>query len=210
MGESALHPPSSRWYGGVNTVWYFHSGARPVRNTAGSAFTEMAGREAHHLNTRHCGPQSAVEYGPKRVIRLQGVDTHVMRRSAKNYYVELRNGYTIKIRQLVPKHDDMIGCIIDLLKLCSPAKVLDIGAEVGSLSLLVLRELPIAQLTAVEISEEMMSEAREALQTSVSRVLLVHKNILDFSPEGTFDAIFTNLVLHNIAFERKLELIFIK
>ena len=130
-----------------------------------------------------------------------------MRKSAKNYYAELRSGYTIKIRQLVPKYDEMIGCIVDLLKLCSPATVLDIGAGVGSLSLLALRELPAAQLTAVEVSEEMISEAREALQTSGSRVSLVHKNILDFSPEGTFDAIFTNLVLHNIAFDRKQKLI---
>ncbi len=130
-----------------------------------------------------------------------------MKKSAKNYYVELKNGYGDKIRQLVPKYDDMTRCIIDLLDLCSPATVLDIGAGVGNLSLIVLREIPGVQLTTVEASSEMISEAREALKSDANQVSLLHRDILDFSPEGAFDAIFTDLVLHNIPFDRKGELI---
>ena len=44
-----------------------------------------------------------------------------MKKSAKDYYAELKDGYGAKIRQLVPKYDDMTRCIVDLLKLCSPA-----------------------------------------------------------------------------------------
>lgn len=130
-----------------------------------------------------------------------------MKKSAKKYYAELRNGYAVRIRQLVPKYDDMIRCIVDLLKLSSPVTVLDIGAGVGNLSLTVLREIPGAHLTAVEVSEDMISEAREVFQSNAHRVSLHHKDILDFSPEGTFDAIFTNLVFHNIPFDSKGTLI---
>ena len=51
----------------------------------------------------------------------------VMKESAKQYYAELRNGYAVRIRQLVPKYDDMIRCILDLLKLSSPVTVLDLS-----------------------------------------------------------------------------------
>jgi len=130
-----------------------------------------------------------------------------MKKSAKKYYAGLRNGYAVKIRQLVPKYDEMTRCIVDLLKFSSPATVLDIGTGIGNLSFIVLGEIPNVQLTAVEASEEMISEARAHLPSNETRVSLLHQDILDFSPAGRFDAIFTNLVLHNIPFDRKSKLI---
>ena len=125
---------------------------------------------------------------------------------AKDYYAQLKEGYSTKIRQLVPKYDDMTRCIADLVKLRAPATVLDIGAGVGNLSRIILQEMPIVQITAVEASGEMISEAEKVLQPDLNRVTLVCKDILEFSPEATFDSIFSNLVLHNIPHDRKKKL----
>ena len=121
----------------------------------------------------------------------------------KDYYAQLKRCYLTKIRQLVPKYDDMARCIVDLVKLRAPSTVLDIGAGVGNLSYIILQELPGVQITVVEASEEMISEAARVLQPASDRLTLVCKDIAEFSPEATFDGIFSNLVLHNIPFDRK-------
>ncbi|UCC73152.1 MAG: class I SAM-dependent methyltransferase [Gemmatimonadota bacterium] len=122
-----------------------------------------------------------------------------MKKETRAYYADLKADYSIKIRQLVPKYDEMVECIVELLRLRSPRSVLDIGAGIGNISALVLESVPGARVTALEVSDEMFREAQANLEPAADRVRLVHQDIVDFEPNEGYDAIFTNLVLHNIA-----------
>ena len=130
-----------------------------------------------------------------------------MKKIAEDYYAELKTEYSVKIRQLVPRYDDMTRCITEILELCSPETVLDIGAGVGNLSQIILQNLPRVRVTAVDACEEMVSDARRLLQHAGDRITLLHTDILDFSPEGKFDAVLSNLVLHNMSPDQKSRLL---
>jgi cyclopropane fatty-acyl-phospholipid synthase-like methyltransferase len=126
-----------------------------------------------------------------------------MKKTARTYYADLRDDYSVKIRQLVPKYDEMVECIIQLLRLRAPHSLLDIGAGIGNVTWLALEALPDARVTALEVSDEMFREAQENLKSAANRVRLVHQDMVDFKPDEGYDAIFTNLVLHNIAPDKR-------
>ena len=129
----------------------------------------------------------------------------VMKRATEDFYADLTRDYLTKIRQLVPRYDEMVECILELLELCRPRTVLDIGAGIGNISALVLHRIPGSRVTAVEPSDEMNTEARRLNDCSGERIEFVHQDIVDFVPDCGFDAIFSNLVLHNIPLnERRL------
>ena len=124
-----------------------------------------------------------------------------MKEKVREYYADLRQAYPTKIRQLVPKYDEMVDLIVELLRLDEPRTVLDIGAGIGNLSAAVLAGLPETRVTVVEACEEMFGEAAQTLNHYSDRVKLVNRDILDFIPEHGYDAIISNLVLHNIGLE---------
>jgi trans-aconitate methyltransferase len=93
----------------------------------------------------------------------------------------------------------MIECIVQLLRLEAPRSVLDIGAGVGNVTALVLENIPDVRVTALEVSDEMFREAQANLELAADRVRLVNQDVVDFEPQESYDAVFTNLVLHNIA-----------
>jgi tRNA (cmo5U34)-methyltransferase len=121
-----------------------------------------------------------------------------MKKTAQGYYAELTRDYDVKIRQLVPRYDEMVGCILDLVRLSTPRAVLDIGAGTGNVSELILGALPDVRVTAVEASAVAASEARRRLHSAAERIAIVELDILDFVPQAPFDVIFSNLVLHNL------------
>ncbi len=130
-----------------------------------------------------------------------------MKQTAKAFYTQLADGYAEKIRQLVPMYDDMVHCIVELLRMGAPEGVLDLGAGVGNLSQIILQNLPHVRITAVEAAEELAAAARQRFRAEADRVTIVQADILEFSPEEPFDAAFSNLVLHNIPFEEKRRLL---
>lgn len=124
-----------------------------------------------------------------------------------DYYAALSDGYAEKIRQLVPRYDEMLDCIVELLALCSPCRLLDIGAGVGNLAAILSERLPNCRITALESSAEMVAAARSALGDVGDRIAILQRDVLDFTPETRFDAIYSNLVLHNLTAGDKARLL---
>jgi trans-aconitate methyltransferase len=130
-----------------------------------------------------------------------------MKKAAEDYYAELTQDYDVKIRQLVPRYDEMVECVIDLVVVSGPRTALDIGAGNGVLSGRVLRAVSELRITAVEASGAMVAEARRRHGSHANRIETVQTDILDFAPHGSFDAIFSNLVLHNLPSDAKRRLL---
>lgn len=125
----------------------------------------------------------------------------------RRYYAELKADYAVKIRQLVPGYDEMVECIIALLETHAPQNLLDIGAGTGSVSAQILERCPAARVTAVEPSEEMLAEAQARLQPYGDRAELVRADIREFRPDRRYDAVLSNLVLHNLPRADKKQLL---
>lgn len=121
-----------------------------------------------------------------------------MKESAHDYYGLLRREYETEIRRLVPKYDDMVDEILQVLEHRKPATLLDVGCGVGNVTERVLRSLPEARLTAVDASAVMAQDATSRLASFGDRAQVIQTDVAELAPDGTFDAIYTNLVLHNI------------
>ena len=130
-----------------------------------------------------------------------------MKESTERFYAELRRDYDRTIRQLVPRYDDMAQVMIGLIASVSPGSLLDIGPGSGSLTRSILEEVSDVRVTAVEASFQMAEEAALALSHFGARAQVVCQDIMDFTSEERFDAVVTSLVLHNIAYEGKTELL---
>ena len=130
-----------------------------------------------------------------------------MLKSAHDYYTVLQQDYTTRIRQLVPQYDALAGCIVDRLRERAPATVLDIGAGVGEMTAQVLEALPDCRVTALDASPAMAAEAARRLRAYGDRVTVMQTGVLQYAPPHLFEAVLSNLVLHNVPFPEKRELL---
>lgn len=126
-----------------------------------------------------------------------------MKHAAVEYYERLRTGYTERIRQLVLNYDQMVACIVDLLELSSPRTALDVGAGTGIVTRAVLERIPGVSVTALDAVAEMLDEARHLLEPFGDRVTFLHDDIATLSRASPFDAVFSNLVIHNVTYDAK-------
>ena len=103
-------------------------------------------------------------------------------------------------RQLVPRFDDFYRTTIELIPFASDAAitVLDLGAGTGLLSSFVAAAFPHAEITLVDVSEEMLAQARQRFADRGSRF---HFRALDFGSAalpGAYDVIVSALAIHHL------------
>ena len=132
-----------------------------------------------------------------------------MKPVAHKFYDKLarRGRYLSRVRNLVPKYDEMTELIVNLIRRSSPSCLLDIGPGIGHLDHLILTELPKTRITAVEASKEMFQVCQKNLDLHYGRIQLLHQDIVESAPTEKYDAIFSNLVLHNIPYDEKKTLL---
>ena len=112
-----------------------------------------------------------------------------------------------EVKSFVPDYDEMVGKIIALLQKEWPKRILDIGSGAGNIDMLILDLVPASEIDCVETSKEMANVSVSTLGRHLDRAEIIHKDVMDFNPEGKYDAIISNLVLHNMAVEEKARLL---
>lgn len=127
--------------------------------------------------------------------------------AAAQYYAALQRDYDIKIRQLVPRYDEMVECAVGLLTHEAPLGVLDIGCGTGAITKVIASRLPDAHITGIDASSAMVQEATQRLADLARPVTILRGDIEAFEPTTTFDAAFSNLVLHNVPVDAKARLL---
>lgn len=128
-------------------------------------------------------------------------------KKAQEFYGNLAEGngdkYLAEARRFIPPYDAIAEMVTNALQSISPTNILDVGSGVGNIEEIILKKIPGAQITCVEVSPEMARASRERLSHYGDQVTLLNMNILDFEPEQGFDAILSNIALHNIPYDRK-------
>ena len=105
--------------------------------------------------------------------------------------------------QYIPCFDEFYSTALELIPYNSQAniKVLDIGAGTGLLSGLVAAAFPNAVITLADISDEMLSKARERFNSNPS----IEYSLLDFINApiiGKYDVVVSALALHHTPQEK--------
>jgi|GEM_PF-1533032 len=111
------------------------------------------------------------------------------------------------IRKFAPDYNEMADRIIALLQAEWPRRVLDIGSGAGNIDMMILDIVPASRIDCVEASRDMIKVSVSTLGRHLDRATLIHRDVMDFNPEGRYDAIMSNLVLHGMTREEKARLL---
>jgi tRNA (cmo5U34)-methyltransferase len=108
------------------------------------------------------------------------------------------DAYDIEIRRFIPHYDEMLATGVELLASLAPptAHVLDLGGGTGALSAAVLRGLPQARVTLLDVDRDMLYVARRRLSPFGNRIELREGSFFD--PLPVADAVVASLALHHV------------
>jgi tRNA (cmo5U34)-methyltransferase len=109
-------------------------------------------------------------------------------------------GYDGLRRQLIPCFDDFYGAAVDLLPFPRGAapRILDLGAGTGLLADLLLRRWPRARLTLLDLSGEMLGQARARFAGRPAQVGIRVADYLADPLGGPYDAVVSALSIHHL------------
>jgi tRNA (cmo5U34)-methyltransferase len=121
-----------------------------------------------------------------------------MTHSVKRHLDVDADAYDVEIRRFIPHYDDMLATGVELLATLAPpaAHVLDLGGGTGALSAAVLRGLPKARVTVLDVDRAMLDVARRRLAPVGDRVEFREGSFLDSLPAA--DAVVASLALHHV------------
>ncbi|MBM7790790.1 class I SAM-dependent methyltransferase [Tenggerimyces flavus] len=108
--------------------------------------------------------------------------------------------YDASRRRLVTCFDDFYAAATRFATLDLPAnaKVLDLGAGTGLLSLLIAGVRPDATFTLVDVAQPMLDQADRELTARGIAHRTVLRDLTDELPEGEYDAIVSALAIHHL------------
>jgi tRNA (cmo5U34)-methyltransferase len=124
----------------------------------------------------------------------------------KKAFDETASRYDAQRRWIIPEMDDYYNAAVWAAE-CTNSRpaILDIGAGTGLLSALIIRKYPGASLTLIDLSESMLSMAKERFaRRKEVRYITGDYSSVDFA--GRYDLICSALSLHHLEQEDKRRL----
>lgn len=120
------------------------------------------------------------------------------REKIKDLFNSVAHAYDSQRRYFIPCFDDFYGTAVALAEADNQEPdILDIGAGTGLLSALLLKKFPLARLTLIDLSDQMVEMARQRLAGELD----INYIIDDFAGHQfnkSFDIIASSLAIHHL------------
>ncbi|HVA80950.1 MAG TPA: methyltransferase domain-containing protein [Candidatus Binataceae bacterium] len=128
-----------------------------------------------------------------------------MQESIKYAFDRTAETYDRARRKLVPCFDEFYRAAIEALPFAREREitVLDLGAGTGLLSAFVAFSYPRARIVMVDISDEMLAQARERFEAGGARFSFEVADYGEGRITGRYDAIISALSIHHLSDEKK-------
>lgn len=124
----------------------------------------------------------------------------------KTKFNEHATDYDEQRRKLIPCFDDFYSIPVSIIETKKEAPtILDIGAGTGLFSSLLLEKYPNAKLTLIDLSENMLEQAKDRLK-GIEDIEYIVADYTKHEFEKTYDMIISSLSIHHLTEEEKREL----
>lgn len=126
------------------------------------------------------------------------------------FYSDIVRRYEMEVNRFVPGYAEEIVPLVtnEIIRKAQNGAVLDIGSGVGNVDEIIIDQASPQSVDLVEISEPMIEESKRRLKDKNSTLRFHEMSAVDFEAEpNSFDAVLSNLVIHNIPYEEKVRLI---
>jgi len=117
--------------------------------------------------------------------------------------------YDDVIRRRIPLYREIQTLMASLLPFPKKEylRVLDLGCGTGETSVSLLKEYPLARVTGIDSSPDMLDVARKKVKHTTWRVDFLCQDIRAFNLEGEFDVIVSGFSLHFLSPDEKEEIL---
>jgi len=112
-------------------------------------------------------------------------------------------GYAERIREEVPAYDQLHDALVQATQGIELNRALELGMGTGETARRVLEGHPGAKLVGIDVSAEMLAEARSSVPEAET---LIAQRLEDPLPAGPFDLVFSALAVHHLDPEQKADL----
>lgn len=130
-----------------------------------------------------------------------------MRDIVKQHFDAVAPQYDRQRRQLIPCFDDFYGVATDWLSCAGDApRILDLGAGTGLFSSFIRSKYPNASLTLIDLSEEMLKEARTRFGDD-PLVSYIAADYTSYPYTVKYDAVISSLSIHHLTHPAKRALL---
>jgi tRNA (cmo5U34)-methyltransferase len=118
----------------------------------------------------------------------------------KNHFEDEAELFDRVILTIIPHYPAMVQTLVDAIPFGSSEsfRVVDLGCGTGNVAAQVLNAFPNAQMTCLDLAENMIAIARRKL-AQLPHVTYVTADINDFEFRSKYDAIISSLSLHHLA-----------
>jgi len=108
--------------------------------------------------------------------------------------------YNATRRQLIPCFDDFYGTLIERLPFDVAAELefVDLGAGTGLVTSMLLERFPNSRVTLVDVSENMLEQARIRLESYSDRLSWVVSDFERVEFVSSYDAVVSSLAIHHL------------
>lgn len=127
--------------------------------------------------------------------------------SVESFYNQLSSDYTALISKCVPKYEEIFYNLFCYLpKDFKPQRILDLGCGTGNLTSAILHHFPTAEIHALDISADILSECKNRFKENTNIIYHQHDfSTLNF-PENHFDFIVSSIAIHHVKDDEKRKL----
>ena len=118
--------------------------------------------------------------------------------STEEFYDDLADSYNDIIYRCAPRYEEMHQTMLEYIPSdLEPRQILDLGCGTGNLTLRVLEMFPETQVTALDLSEEILGVCRR--QCGDDRITYLQQDFgqLDL-PDSGFDLVVSSIAIHHI------------
>ncbi len=126
------------------------------------------------------------------------------------FYSDIVRRYETEVNRFVPGYAEEIVPLVtgEVIRKAHNGAILDIGSGVGNLDEIIIDQGNPQSVDLVEISKPMIEESRRRLQDKNSTIRFHEISATEFDAEPeSFEAVLSNLVIHNIQVQEKERLI---